>query len=67
MTLDEVLKKIIEARMAIQEFRVENMERTSVASGKKVDAILRETEQVIVRFIGAAGKACPQCGGSGRV
>jgi hypothetical protein len=69
MNRDEVLKKIEEARVAIQQFKTEGLERTALASEQsKVEMIKRSSEMLIseARSIGAAGQPCPRCGGTGR-
>lgn len=70
MTRDEVLRKIEEARSAIQNFKDQDLEKAfSAAELEKVHKIRNSSARLIVeaRTIGAAGLQCPSCGGSGRV
>ena len=69
MNRDEVLKKIEEARTAIQQYKAQRLEHTAMASEQtKVQMIKRSSEMLIseARSIGAAGQPCPRCGGTGR-
>ena len=70
MTRDEVLKKIQEARKAIDQYKKEGLnEAYSVVDRQKVQEIEQELTRLIIeaKTIGAAGQVCPRCGGSGRV
>lgn len=70
MTRDEVLRKIEEAHRAIESYKSEGLDSAySEAEREKVRRIHVSTESLIVeaRTIGAAGRQCPSCGGSGRV
>ena len=69
MTRDEVLTKIKDARRAIEEFKRDRMDlATSTADMEKVQQIRKASIEFIseANTIGAAGNACPRCGGSGR-
>lgn len=67
MNKDDVLKKIEDARSAIRQFKAEGQDKG--LSQPQKDEVLRASEMLIseARTIGAAGKPCPNCGGSGRV
>ena len=70
MTRDEVLTKIQEARKAIEDYKKQGLNSTTYESERqKVLNIQQESMRLITeaRTIGAAGSACPRCGGSGRV
>ncbi len=70
MTRDEVLRKIQEARRAIEEYKREGLnEAYSSSERQKVQDIQQESIRLITeaKTIGAAGAVCPRCGGSGRV
>jgi hypothetical protein len=70
MTRDEVLRKIQEARRAIEEYKREGLsEAYTPSERKKVQDIKIASTRLIVeaKTIGAAGEVCPRCGGSGRV
>ena len=70
MTRDEVLKKIEEAQRAIESYKSEGLDSAySTTELEKIRKIRLSTESLIVeaRTIGAAGRQCPSCGGSGRV
>lgn len=70
MTRDEVLKKLQEARKAIEQYKKEGLNKTySTVDIQKVREIEQESTHLIteVKAIGASGKVCPHCGGSGRV
>jgi len=69
MTRDEVLAKIKEAQRAIEEFKRDGMDSTtSLTEATKVQQIRKASADFITEAnaIGAAGNACPRCGGSGR-
>ena len=70
MTRDEVLRKIQDARKAIVEYKRERLHEAYTPSERqKVQNIQQESTQLILeaKTIGAAGQACPRCGGSGRI
>ena len=70
MTRDEVLRKIEDARQAIENYKKERLDEAySETERDKVRKIVISSESLIVeaRTIGAAGRQCPNCGGSGRV
>ena len=70
MTRDEVLKKIQEARKAIEQYKREKLEETQSAEERqKVRDIQQESSRLITeaKTLGPAGNVCPRCGGSGRV
>jgi hypothetical protein len=70
MTRDEVLKKIQEARKAIEVYKREGLsEGQYLSERQKIQEIKEETFQLITeaKTIGAAGSVCPQCNGSGRI
>ncbi len=69
MTRDEVLRKIQEARRAIEEYKREGLgEAYTPSERQKVQDIKTASTRLIVeaKTIGAAGNVCPLCGGSGR-
>lgn len=69
MTRSEVLRKITEATEAIQEYKEGNVERTFGESLESMDSEIETASMELIveaRTIGAAGRACPRCGGSGR-
>jgi len=69
MTRNDILRKIIEATEAIEDYKEGNIER---AFGESIDRADDEIETASLKFIveartiGAAGRSCPRCGGSGR-
>lgn len=70
MTREEVLLKIEAARKAIEDYKREGLNRVRLPSdAQKVRDIETASVRLIAeaRTIGAAGQACPRCGGSGRV
>ena len=70
MTRDEVLRKIQEARKAIEEYKREGLSEAYTPSERqKVQDIKIESTRLIVeaKTLGAAGEVCPRCGGSGRI
>jgi hypothetical protein len=69
MTRSETLRKIREATEAIQEYRQGNIERAFGESIERLDSDIKTASMELIveaRTIGAAGRACPRCGGSGR-
>lgn len=70
MTREEVLRKLQEARRAIEEYKREGLSEAYTPSERqKVQDIKTESTRLIVeaKTIGPAGEVCPRCGGSGRV
>ncbi len=70
MTRDEVLKKIQEARKAIEEYNKQGLSKAyTPPEQQKVKDIQQESIWLITeaKTIGAAGQVCPRCGGSGRI
>lgn len=70
MTREEVLLRIEAARKAIEEYKREGLNQARLTSDiQKVRDIETASAKLIMeaRTIGAAGQACPRCGGSGRI
>ncbi len=70
MTRAEVLRKIEEAKVAIQAYKREGLDKSSFSFEQKDIQKIKESSTLLIleaKTIGAAGQACPTCGGSGRV
>ena len=70
MTRAEVLRKIEEAKFAIQEYKREGLDKSPyLVEQNNIKKIEESSRQLILaaKTIGAAGQACPTCSGSGRV
>ncbi len=70
MNRDDLLKKINETREAIKQFKAEGLGSTSLASEQAKIQLIKESSELFImeaRSIGAAGRTCPTCSGSGRV
>ncbi len=69
MTRTEVLRKINEAKLAIQEYKKQGLDK-SVATHEQrnIQEIMESSIQLIIeaRLIAASGRTCSKCGGSGR-
>jgi hypothetical protein len=70
MTRAEVLRKIEDARIAIQEYKKQGLDKSYYSHEQNdIQKIKESSIKLIVeaRTIGAAGQECPTCRGSGRV
>jgi hypothetical protein len=70
MTREEVLQIIEAARKAIESYKLEGLNQPRFTTDvQKIKDIENASARLIVeaKTIGAAGQACPRCGGSGRV
>ena len=70
MTRTEVQKRIDDARDAIRQYKAEGLQRAvTLSESEEVQNIVKASEMLIseARTIGAAGRPCPACGGSGRI
>lgn len=70
MTREEVLLRIEAARKAIEDYKREGLNQVRLTSdAQKIRDIENASARLIIeaKTIGAAGQACPRCGGSGRV
>ncbi len=69
MKRSEVLQKIKEATEAIQEYKEGNVERAFGESVEDSDSNIETASLELIseaKTIGASGRACSFCGGSGR-
>ncbi len=70
MTREEVLRKIKDARSAIEQYRREGLGQSSLTiERQKIAEIQQESIRLLAeaKTLGAAGQTCPTCGGSGRI
>lgn len=70
MTRAEVLRKIEDARSAIQEYKKQGLDKSYYSQDQNdIQKIVESSRKLILeaKTIGAAGQVCPACGGSGRV
>ncbi len=70
MTRAEVLRKIDDAKSAIQEYKKQGLDKSFYSHEQNdIQKIKESSIQLILeaKTLGAAGQVCPTCGGSGRV
>lgn len=70
MTRAEVLRKIEDARSAIQEYKKQGLDKSAYSTEQYDIQKIKESSVKLIleaKTLGAAGQVCPACNGSGRV
>lgn len=70
MTRSEVIRKLEEAIKAIQDYKREGLDRPKYVSEETEIRKVQDTSRQLLmeaKTIGAAGRTCPTCNGSGRI